>query len=255
MMIKAIVTDLDQTLLHTDKSLSDYAAGIFRRCSQKGFPIIFASGRPRRDMLPYAKRIPVQGMVCHNGATAFMGEKRIGQFGIQKPLRDALLFTLLEQSPDWCLAAEIDDILFANFDANTHWSFTKFTWSDFYDLPDDPAEKILALLNAEEDRGRIEALLPEQLYILTTDQGTLGMVMHKEATKANGLLCLFDHLGIDPSEVVAFGDDSNDRDMLTLCGTAIAVENALDGIKTLADDICPCNDQDGVAQWLESHLL
>jgi len=66
---------------------------------------------------------------------------------------------------------------------------------------------------------------------------------------------LVEYIGIDPSDVVAFGDDINDLGMLKSAGTAVAVSNAIDEVKVVADHITESNDQDGVAKFLERTLL
>lgn len=57
------------------------------------------------------------------------------------------------------------------------------------------------------------------------------------------------------SEIVAFGDDLNDIDMLTECGYGIAVDNAVQEVKKIADFICESNDNDGVAKYIEKYIL
>ena len=58
-----------------------------------------------------------------------------------------------------------------------------------------------------------------------------------------------------PSEIVSFGDDTNDIDLLDFCGISVAMENALDNVKKSANEICDTNENDGVAKWLEENVL
>ena len=78
------------------------------------------------------------------------------------------------------------------------------------------------------------------------------MVMHKDATKAKAIEELARIWGISQSEIVAFGDDLNDIDMLSYAGISVAMGNALDEVKAVADFICETCDNDGVAKWIES---
>ena len=73
--------------------------------------------------------------------------------------------------------------------------------------------------------------------------------------KETALKMLVEHISIDLSDVVAFGDDINDLGMLKLAGTAVAVSNAIDEVKAVADHITESNDQDGVAKFLERTML
>ena len=62
------------------------------------------------------------------------------------------------------------------------------------------------------------------------------------------------HLGLDLSEVVAFGDDYNDLEMLQEAGCGVAMANAVGEISASADQHTLSNEDDGVAWWLEKHL-
>lgn len=70
-------------------------------------------------------------------------------------------------------------------------------------------------------------------------------------TKASGLVELCDFLKIDLSETVAIGDADNDREILQTSGLAVAMGNASDEIKKLADFVTLDNDSDGVAAAIE----
>jgi hydroxymethylpyrimidine pyrophosphatase-like HAD family hydrolase len=56
-------------------------------------------------------------------------------------------------------------------------------------------------------------------------------------------------------ETAAFGDDYNDKEMLRDCGVGIAVANAIEEVKAVADYICDSNENDGVAKWLDERIL
>ena len=56
-------------------------------------------------------------------------------------------------------------------------------------------------------------------------------------------------------DIAAFGDDRNDLEMLEMCGKGIAVGNAVPEVLEAADEITLTNEEDGVAAWLEEHIL
>ena len=62
-------------------------------------------------------------------------------------------------------------------------------------------------------------------------------------------------LNIPLDKVAAFGDDLNDLEMLRVCGSGVAVANAVQNVKEAADYVTLSNDQDGVAVWLERNLI
>ena len=55
--------------------------------------------------------------------------------------------------------------------------------------------------------------------------------------------------------MIACGDGYNDLTMIKYAGLGVAMENAIDDVKRLADEVCADNDADGVAGWLEQHIL
>jgi Cof subfamily protein (haloacid dehalogenase superfamily) len=73
-------------------------------------------------------------------------------------------------------------------------------------------------------------------------------------TKAAGLEFLADYLGLARERTVAFGDGENDIELVEWAGYGVAVENADDLVKEVADFVCPSVDEEGVAQVLEAYL-
>ena len=100
----------------------------------------------------------------------------------------------------------------------------------------------------------IEDNLPESLY-LSVARDSLAMIMHKGATKAKAIAELSRYWSISESEIVVFGDDVNDIDMLSSAGIGVAMGNAIDKVKAIADYICNDCDMDGVARWIEEYVL
>ena len=80
-------------------------------------------------------------------------------------------------------------------------------------------------------------------------------VMAEGVTKATGLAQLCTHLGIDRTEVVAFGDALNDLEMLHWAGRGVAMPDAELAVQDAADEVAPAsNDDEGVALVLERLL-
>ena len=77
----------------------------------------------------------------------------------------------------------------------------------------------------------------------------------RAANKGNALRILCNHLGIDLSQTMAFGDGGNDITMLRCAGTGVAMANACREAKEAADDVTADNEKDGVAVYLEKHVL
>jgi Cof subfamily protein (haloacid dehalogenase superfamily) len=75
-----------------------------------------------------------------------------------------------------------------------------------------------------------------------------------DVTKAAGLEFLAEHLGFTRERTVAFGDGENDIELVDWAAYGVAVDNADDRVKEIADFVCPSVDEEGVAQVLEAYL-
>ena len=101
----------------------------------------------------------------------------------------------------------------------------------------------LRMLGRFEGRLYISKSLPYFLEFASPD-----------VTKAAGLAFLSEHLGFARERTVAFGDGENDIELVDWAAYGVAVENAHDQVKKVADFVCPSVDEEGVAQVIESYL-
>lgn len=95
-------------------------------------------------------------------------------------------------------------------------------------------------------------VLPDECKAVITDDGTLCQIMHAEVSKWNSIQYVLQHLNREVSEVIAFGDDYNDMEMIEKCGIGVAMNNAVEELKSVAKFIAKSNDEDGVATFLEN---
>ena len=251
--LKMIVTDLDGTLLRTDKTITEYTKSVLRQCFDIDVKVVFATARPIRAVkmldIPFANH----ATIYHNGAVITIGDNMF-HYGISPQAIKNIVDAVFQNDPQSRLCIEINDSIFGNTDASDIWPGIVMNLTDFSDLPLMPADKII-LLTA--DIKKIEAVnkaLPPNLY-LEISENTVAMIMHKNATKVNAIKRLCESFDINMNEIVAFGDDHNDVEMLRECGIGVAVANAIDEAKTASDYTCNTNDNDGVAKWIEENVL
>jgi hypothetical protein len=90
----------------------------------------------------------------------------------------------------------------------------------------------------------------------TATAGAYGLgIIHPEASKGKALTVLAEHLGVTQSQIVAFGDDLNDIGLFQGAGYKIAMGNAENAVKDLADYVCGTNREDGVAETIYRLLI
>ena len=72
--------------------------------------------------------------------------------------------------------------------------------------------------------------------------------------KGKALTMAMEKLGIKPEECIAFGDAENDISMLKFAGIGVAMGNAQQAVKDIADEITDDNEHDGIAKSLYKHI-
>ena len=97
-------------------------------------------------------------------------------------------------------------------------------------------------------------MLTDDLYY-TVANGHLIQIMSKSATKWSGVKAMLDISNISATETAYFGDDHDDVEPIRMCGIGVAVSNAIDEVKAVADHIAESNDDDGVAKFIEGMIL
>jgi len=254
MEIKMIAVDLDDTLLRDDKTVSDRVTATLEKCRDKGIKVIYATarGQSAQTLLP---SILFDGCVQTNGAFAYAGDLEVYRKQISTVHTRELL--LAADSAGIQIVAESGGWHYANFDVIELWGsgwLTGYEISDFKTLDID-ADKIYAIPKSELEIELLKRHLPDGLYLITARNDNFTMILHEDANKARGVAALAEHWGFTIDNVVAFGDDTNDLEMLQYCGIGIAMGNAIDEVKSIADCVCDTNENDGIAKWLEEHVL
>lgn len=249
MCIKMIVTDLDGTLLRTDKTISDYTLSVFKQCREKGIKIVIATARPLFGIADFTKVLENDGLIVTNGAFIYANDNIIHENVLPKEKSNTLLVEL-NQSPEVLkIGARKPNVYYT--------TKTTYEWDVLYDFSKPLDIDIAHISFRTEDTVFADNLIKKysdfDIYRVTGEN--LYNVGVKGCTKANGVKILSAKMGIDLSCTAAFGDDYNDVEMLNNCGIGVAVDNAIEEVRAAADYICDSNDNDGVAKWLEKHII
>jgi len=251
--MKLIITDLDNTLLRSDKSISEYTANVFEKTRAKGYLVAFATARGCA-VSRFVETIKPDIIVSNGGAKILVnGEviyrNMLSEDDVAKIIDMCYAFT----DGKALITVENDEGYYCNFVPNDPDRRSVFAYSDFKNFRA-PAYKVSPELENDE--------WAEAIAKACSNCGLLNFTGEKwrryaanNANKENALKILVEYLGIDRRDVIAFGDDLNDLGMLKLAGTSVAVSNAIDEVKAVADYITDSNDHDGVAKYLERAIL
>lgn len=248
--MRAIITDLDRTLLHTDKSVSEYTASVFKKCHDRRIPVIAASARPLRAIQDYHDLIGFDAIIALNGATVSSPQKSF-DLGISRESGEKILSAILRY-PDVFLSVETSIGLYSNRDFPL-WH--PIVYDRFPTLPENAVlYKIIASSQQSALYDSIEAALTDDVYHTIADH-ELIQIMSTRATKWNGIKRILSHFSISPNDAVYFGDDNDDIEPIRNCGLGVAVSNAIPSVLNVADRIVESNDLDGVARFIKENIL
>ncbi len=244
---RAVVVDFDRTLLRTDKTVSAYTVRVLRELRREGIRLFAATARPERAITAYCETIAFDAVTTLNGARTVIRDTVV-ECPIAARSAETVL-DRLERAVGTVISVETEHGLFANTDI-PEW-MPKVT-DRIRELP--RKEKIYKILASHPDMPPegISVALPEDTYISVADRKLL-QVMSREATKWNGVRRMLEAYRIDAAQAVCFGDDNDDIEPIRRCGCGVAVGNALDCVKEIADYVTESNDADGVAAFLSAH--
>lgn len=269
-MIRLIASDLDGTLIGEDSRLSDRTLAALRQAAQSGIEILFITGRPLRWLQPVLAQLgedwPYQrtSLICSNGAITYSLARRAVESSRCLSGQQVLdIHQELERAfPQAIFLAETQDSIYAQGPYQPHNSQDASILLPgplTQTLPAD-AQVVKYLLY---QAGATPALLLEQAGQLVGERASvtrsapyepLVEIAQRGLSKGRILADFAAQRGIEPGQVLAFGDMPNDLEMLTWAGWGYVMASGLPELQARVGRVCPPLDQDGVAQIIERVL-
>ncbi|EPI11320.1 Cof-like hydrolase [Enterococcus faecium SD3B-2] len=264
---KLIAIDLDGTTLNQDSMITSKTKETLKKAINAGHHVSIATGRPFRMSHQFYQQLELTTpMVNFNGALVHIPNQHWD--GERETLINReIVFEILSQKKQLNLdfiAAENRDTFFID-------SFDFFDEKIF--ASSRPGEKNLlspknlttnptSLLVRTDKRfaGAVSAELTRQFgsYVDVRTWGgptAILEIVSKGIQKAKGVQEIANYLSIDQKDVIAFGDEHNDLELLDYAGWGVAMANGTDQLKGIANDVTPLsNQEDGLAVYLEKLL-
>lgn len=119
------------------------------------------------------------------------------------------------------------------------------------------AHKVLCMGEAEKI-GDLEASLKKEFageLAIYRSKPTYLEIMDHSVSKTSAIRFLQERWDVERQQVIAVGDNFNDMDMLAYAGLGVAMGNAPEQVKNIADEITLSNDDDGVAKVIEKYFI
>jgi len=263
-MYKAVFTDMDGTLLTEQHTVSHITQKKIAQLADAGILVIPISARPLHGMLHitehvFPKETPIVSLngsyIWHNGnilyqaAVPLAEAEAVNRLASKHPV-SAMYYSQMEwYANDYTDAVKKEQKITQVQVTVQPFEKTIVTWTEKQTGPNkiliagDPALILAVEQEMLEHFGdRVNIFKSQPKYV---------EVMNREASKTKAMQFIMEMYGLKQEEVIAIGDNYNDKGMIEFAGLGIAMGNAPEEIKAVADMVTDTNNQDGVARVLD----
>lgn len=264
--IRAIVIDLDGTLLNSDHQMTDRTRDTIRRAIDAGKTVFIATGKTRASALPIIEALDlktpgvyVQELIIFNGDGTIRSEKAL------EPAVARRVINFAQNNQLTVIAYDADRLLMQSLNetADLIHSFGEPMPEAVGPLINligkNTFHKVVLIGNSwrqiKAARWQLDQIVGDQVHLTTAKVLTSVEVLPRGVSKGSGVKKMLREIGINLDNVMAIGDGENDVEMLEAVGWGVAMSNADDKLKAVADVVVDSNDEDGVATAIERFVI
>lgn len=268
---KWCVCDMDGTLLNSNDSISKEDEAAIQKLKQSGVEVIIASGRLDLLVKRFMHQLDLRGYVisCNGGLirNIHTGEIIYSNTMDKNTVKELLTYCF-ENRIDFLVYTPY--VMFSNKDnpraaryesinqllvASLRFEVRYIDQKDMSVIEELDILKVLMSFPTKEqvDEHVIKYSVYEKLYAVSSAPGLVD-IMATGTSKGQAVKFLADKCSVKLSEIIAFGDNYNDIEMLESVGMPIAMENSVDELKAVARHITRSNDESGIA-YAVNHLI
>lgn len=256
--------DLDGTLLNSEHTISARTEATLKRAIQQGVHVVIATGRPRYTSEAFIERLGLTTPgVFLQGLTVYDGHGNLLHEDLMDPDVARIVAGFSDRTGYSTLVYNSERILTRKRD-----SLTAIMQQYHEHAPDEigplsalpgtmPISKFVFIAQPERIGAIREEIAPYVNGSASLLQSTPWLLeaLPPGASKGRGLRWMLDYMGIPPEQVMTIGDGENDVEMIELAGIGVAVGNATEHLKSVANVVVGTNDEDGVAEAVERFVL
>lgn len=250
MKMKYIIFDMDDTLLNNCREITPYTLEVLKKVQSMGHKLVCNTARSKDFTEKFLDLLQPDYAILNGGAMILNGAgETVFKAEINVPVAQAMLRELVGMTE--IIYVQTSEAFYSHKGRHTVQKATPFDFSA-EEFPY-PAQKIVTSIESSE---QARALAEKYGLAYTTYMdGTFRRYNHIGATKALGNRNLMKLVGGPLEDVIAFGDDLGDLDMLREAGMGVLMKNANPALREEGLHISEyTNDEDGVAKFLESLL-
>lgn len=246
---KVLFFDIDGTLIDSRNGIPDIPEGVqkeLKRLQDLGHKLFISSGRPKAMMEDKFMNAGFDGYILANGGYVEIEGKSIFEDRMDYELVCKTVEMLDELKCDYMIET-CDKIYIDPSHKELYSFFADHGHSDIFTFEFDKDEVLHRTIKIEmnvldKDRERVEDYIHNHFgYVINFDEhGTDNAfeIYSPTISKAVGIQKVLDHFHLNVEDSYAFGDGVNDLEMIQFCGTGVAMGNAVQSLKDVADIIC-----------------
>lgn len=268
-MYKLIATDMDGTLLNSDKKITKETFESIKKAKQNKKKVVLATGRPLPGVIRYLDELNLNEdgdfVICFNGALVQEVKTKNVISNIEMSYSDYKLIHKFAKENNLNIHINTPTNLVIPDDNPNQYTKLEADLNqiDIVTMSDEEIKQNVTfckimIIDSPEKLEEVITLIPKELYdnyTVVRSAPYFLEFLNKEANKGNALKKLCKHLGLSLDEVIAIGDEENDKHMIEYAGLGVAMGNARDTIKEIANHITTTNNEDGVAKVIDEFLL
>ncbi len=259
-MYKLLALDIDGTLLKTDGTVCDSTLESLERVKKENVLVTISTGRPIQGVYQYIELLNLKApIITYNGAMIIDSKTNNVIYEQQLNREDAKHIIELGLTYDANLIIWSDNKLYVNRLNDYISSYQKLSGEeanvidDYEIVYNQGVTKIIwanepeALTHFQKDiQGKVNGSVT-----YCTSKSHLLEFFDARVSKAKALEFIGKHLNIEKDEMIAIGDGNNDIDMIKYVGMGVAMENATEKVKSVANYITTSNNDKGIYNALE----
>lgn len=278
MSIKVIIMDVDGTLTNSKKLIPEETKETLIKAQENGAILILASGRPTSGLIDFAKELEMEHhhglLVSYNGSMVIDCETNNILFNETMTVKDGQ--AVLEHMKNFHVKPMIikDTYMYVNdvFDNEIEVNGAPFNIiqyearggkfklcekDDLASFADYPLNKILIAGDPEYLKENYKSIMEpfkDKLSCMFTAPFYFEFTANG-IDKAKALDTVLIPMGYTKEEMIAFGDGHNDASIIKYAGIGVAMDNAVEELKAIADEVTLSNEENGIAVSLRKHML
>lgn len=263
-MYKMLAIDIDGTLINDAEEITAGTKQALADAIAYGVTVTLATGRMYASAKQLAAELELNvPLLTYNGS--LVKNSMDGRVLYEQTVPVEAARTIF----DYCernglhLQAYNDDVLHVKEDNDKIKAYSELckipytVYPQFAELVNQPSSKLLIIgdpAKLDEVATELRSLIEGQVQISKSKPNFLEII-HHQGTKGDGLRYLAKQFGYDMSQVIAIGDGLNDREMLKAAGLGVAMGNAAEGLKQIADYVTLSNNEEGVKHVVDKFIL